>query len=228
MKPDALDKLSLPELKKRCTQTAHEIRDAMQGMEKTLMVAGDLIYQVQTRMAWDKWGFPNFTAWSEWFQRESGMSHGKFYSVLGTRQALGQYNGRVLERLGSTKAYQLSRLAKKKPKMLQKAVELVLSTPGITTHEVEQKVDSLIAGEGISGQRLKLFKVLVLAEDLECIIHTFKVMQFLDPIENVDPDSDFARGIHLKSLCDEMRSNENFIKAEKEFSLAEEAFEVQS
>jgi len=216
----------------------HEIRDELRSMrsrgERKIVRLANLVATVQTKKLYKMWRDPStrkaYTTFGSWMHAEIQESRASVYRFIGVREHLKEIPNETLEEFGSTKCFELVKVAREKPAMLPHFVKALKKNPEIPLYTLQQQVTNTLAGAHMDSGRYERFDFAVRVEEAITITKALAVMQAIEAVQN--PETAAGRGIHLVSICEEYLSGNKETKVlaqlEKAGAFSKAVFEVEN
>lgn len=194
----------------------HELRDwfkssSTEGQRKWMRL-GKLLTKVRDEGYWKTWRGPrgqSYTLFDDYMEGEVGISKSKGYALLNVVDYL-KLPIAKLEELGKSACYELARVGKEMPKSLPRVIARIdkeAEKGPVSLQRIKTMVAVTLEGSHLPSGRYTSLDFLLAEESAGVVIKALKVMQAEEPLEN--PAGPAARGVHLKSICEEFLSGED-------------------
>lgn len=209
MTPTAISKASL-----KIREEILSLRDDLQKIKKEantkLVQLSNLVHKVQKEQLWKDWINPQtkkaFTSFELWIKVDTGESKASVYRFLGVKEHL-DLPDKTLEMIGTSRSFELVRVAKEQPKLLPKFVKAIEKNPDLPLYTLQNMVTNALASGHYDSGEYERFDYAIKIEDAPDIRKAFAIMQAMEPVD--DPDSAAGRGVHLLDLCQDLLSRKD-------------------
>jgi hypothetical protein len=215
--------LSATDIRKEIHQLRDWFRESSAEGQRKWMRMGKLLVKVRDEGYWKGWKGPrneSYSLFDEYVEKEVGISKSKAYALLSVCDNL-KLPMSQLEELGKSACYELSRLAREKPKSLIRVLERIEkeSEKGpVNLQRVRTMVSIALDGSSSLNGSYTTLDFLLREDQVKVVIRALTVLQAEDPLES--PSGPAARGVHLVSLCQEFLTEESHKKTEKQLEKA--------
>jgi len=194
-------------LRKKIKDLSDELQQLHDKAEHKLVELSNLVHKVQKGQLFREWTNPEtrkpFNSFEDWIRVDVKQSKASVYRFIGVKEHL-KLPDKTLELIGSSRCFELVKVAKEKPKQLARFVKEIEKNPALPFFSLQQMVANTIAGHHFDSGRYERMDFAIKVEDLDEVKKAFAVMQALEPVKN--PEAASGRGLHLVSLCQEFLS----------------------
>ena len=202
-----LAKADHSELRKKIKDLSDELQKIHDQAEHKLVELSNLVYKVQKDQLFREWINPEtkkpFRSFEDWIRVDVKQSKASVYRFIGVKQHL-KLSDKTLELIGSSRCFELVKVAKEKPKQLARIVREIEKRPDMPVFTLQQIVTNTIAGHHFDSGKYERMDFAVKSEDVDDVKKAFAVMQAIDPVKN--PEAASGRGLHLVNLCHDFLS----------------------
>jgi hypothetical protein len=172
--------------------------------ERRWMRLASAVTMVKTQGWWRGWEDAKgeaFKTFDDWLAVDcADLARSKVYALIGVVENLaGEVSEKRLEEIGRSRAYELSRLAKEKPKALPALLEQLKKDPEMSVAQVKGAVAAALEGRHLDSGKYQQFELSVPIEDVPTVKKCFALMQAQHGGKN--PDGASALGRRLVDLC---------------------------
>jgi hypothetical protein len=207
MTATALVKSSSLKIRQEIIDLADEFQKLQKDAQSKLVRLSNLVHKVQKDQLFREWINPKtkkaFTSFENWIKVDVRQSKSSVYRFIGVKEHL-NLPDKTLELIGPSRCFELVKVAKEKPKMLQKIVKAIEANPEIPVYTVQQMATNVLAGSNFDSGNYDRLDFAVRVEDVHEIHQAFAVMQSMEPVKF--PDTPTGRGMHLLNLCQDFLS----------------------
>jgi hypothetical protein len=176
-------------------------------VESKVVRLSNLVAKVRDKQMFREWINPKtrkpFKSFEDWIKVEVKASKASVYRFIGVKEHL-NLPDETLEMIGTSRAFELVKVAKEKPKMLPRIVKEIEKHPDMSVFTVQQMVTNVIEGHNFDSGQYERMDFALKVEDVPMVRKAFAVMQAIEPVKN--PEAASGRGLHLVSLCQEYLS----------------------
>lgn len=198
---------SFQHIRKEIVGLVTELHDMREKADKKLVRLSDLVHKVQKEQLFRNWTNPKtrklFTSFEDWIREDVRQSKASVYRFIGVKEHL-KLPDSTLEKIGASRCFELVKVAKEKPKMLQRIVKEIDKNPDLPLFTLQQMVTSVLSGGHFDSGQYERIDFAVKVEDSDDVHKAFVVMQSMEPVKN--PEAASGRGLHLLNLCQEFLS----------------------
>jgi hypothetical protein len=191
-------------IRKEIQDLSHWLQSTREEAEHKIVRLTNLVHRVQRDQLYKDWEDPAvkkpYRSFQAWIESEVGVSRAQVYRLIDVKEHL-KLSERTLEEFGSSRCFELVKVAKERPKLLARFVEALKKKPDTPLYAVQQMVTNAVASGHFDSGAYERFSFAVKVEDALTIRKALMVIQAQEPAKN--PDTDAARGTHLVVLCQE-------------------------
>jgi hypothetical protein len=196
----AIAKADTQKIRKEVLELSKWLIETKELADRKIVRLTNLVYRVQHGQIFRDWINPKtkkpFKAFQEWIEAEVGVSRAQVYRLIDVKEHLKNISDKDAEEIGSSRLFEIVKVAKTQPKLLSKVVAAAKKS---SLYDVKQMVTNVVAaGHFDSGNYIR-FEYAVKDEDADTIFKAFTVMQALGPVKN--PENPAGRGLHLLAMC---------------------------
>jgi hypothetical protein len=203
----AVVKVSSLKLRKEIQDLANDLQGMEKEAEKKLVRLSNLVHEVQKKQLFREWidsvTKKPFKSFEDWIKRDVKQSKSSVYRFIGVKEHL-KLPDATIEKIGKSRCFELVRVAKEKPKMLQRIVKEIEKHPDMPVYAVTQMATQVLSDAHFDSGQYERFTFAVKVEEALDVRRAFMVMQTMEPVKN--PESDAGKGMHLVNLCNDFLS----------------------
>lgn len=200
----ALAKADSSKIRKEIQDLSAWLRDTKEKAEHVIVRMANLVHKVQRDQLWKEWNNQKtkkpYNSFQSWIFAEVDVSRAQVYRLIGVKEHL-KLPEATLEEIGSAKCFEIVKVARERPKLLSKFVQMLKDKPDTPLYVVQQKVTNAVASGHFDSGQFQRFSFAVKVEDALTVTKALMVLQAQEPAKN--PDTDTARGAQLLVLCQE-------------------------
>jgi hypothetical protein len=194
-------------LRKEIKELVGELAEIREKVEHKVVRLSNLVHKVQKGQLFRGWTNPEtkklFTSFEDWLHVELRQSKASVYRFIGVKEHL-KLPDATLELIGTSRCFELVKVAKEKPKLLPRIVQEIEKNPDMPIFTLQQIVTNAIAGHHFDSGEYQRLDFAIKVEDIKEVNQAFAVMQAIEPVKN--PEAASGRGLHLVNLCREYLS----------------------
>jgi hypothetical protein len=205
MKSLAVKKIDADKIRKDIKEITGRLREIKGEVDSKLVRLTNLVLTVRDKKLYREWKDPStrrpFTSFDSWLRNDIEESRASVYRFIAVREHLGDISDKTLEGIGSTKCFELVKIAREKPALLGKFVKELESNPETPLYTLQQQVTNTLAGSHLDSGKYERWEFAVRTEDAPYIVKALAVMQAMGAVDN--PETAAGRGQHLVVMCQE-------------------------
>jgi hypothetical protein len=194
-------------LRKEIKELVGELAEIREKVEHKVVRLSNLVHKVQKGQLFREWTNPEtkkqFTSFEDWIRVDVKQSKASVYRFIGVKEHL-KLPDETLELIGTSRCFELIKVAKEKPKLLPRIVQEIKKNPNMPVFTLQQIVTNAIAGHHFDSGEYQRLDFAIKVEDVKEVNQAFAVMQAIEPVKN--PEAASGRGLHLVNLCREYLS----------------------
>jgi len=204
----ALAKIDSDKIRKEIQELTGRLRELKDEGEHKIIRLTNRVFLVQKHELYLKWKDPAtskfYTSFDQWIKAEIRESRASVYRFLGVKHHLVNVSDETLEKIGSSKCFELVRVAREKPAMLPRFLKDLEKDPDIPLFTIQQRVVNTLAGAHPDSGRYDRIEFAVKSEDSPYVFKALAVIQAIEAVDN--PDTAAGRGTHLVSILQDYLS----------------------
>jgi hypothetical protein len=218
----AKTKIDSDKIRKEIQELTGRLREIKGEAEHKIVRLANQVFLVQKHELYLHWKDPAtgklYTGFDSWLRAEVSESRSSVYRFLGIKEHLSDVPDETLEKIGSSRCFELVRVAREKPSMLPRFLKDLEKDPEIPLFTIQQRVVNTLAGSHPDSGRYDRIEFAVKVEDAPYVFKALAVMQALEAVDN--PETAAGRGQHLISLAQEYLSGREQTKILKKLEEA--------
>lgn len=207
MTTTAITKADANAIRKEIKEIVEELPHIQKQLQQKIVRLSNLVHKVQGGQLFREWINPEtkkqYTAFEDWIRVEVKESKASVYRFIGVKEHL-KLPDKTLELIGRSRCFELVRIAKEKPAMLQRFVKAIEKNPELPHFTLQQMVTNALSGSHFDSGEYERLDFAVKIEDMPDVNKALAVMQAMDPVKN--PDMPSGRGVHLVNFCNDYLS----------------------
>lgn len=200
-----LQKTEHAALRKEIKDLADELQELHDKVEHKLVRLSNLVHKVQQKQLFREWINSEtkkpFKSFEDWIKVDVRQSKASVYRFIGVKTHL-KLPDKTLEMIGTSRCFELVKVAKDKPKQLARIVKEIEKKPDMPLFTLQQMVTNVMSGQHFDSGEYRRWEFAVKVEDETDVVKAFAVLQAMDPVKN--PEAPSGRGLHLVNLCQDL------------------------